>query len=141
MSSPELLRQLNQSTWPLGEQVSEWDFGAPRYDDGLPKQSILSLDDGGIRGYVSLQFLTLLMSYIDRWERLRDEQGFETLTALPPSAEPGPLPLQVLSKQELHAISTHIVDFFQGALPSQRFRDSRPLCEYFDFIGGSGTGG
>ena len=142
-SSSKLPEQTGQSTWPIGEGVSEWDFGFSKHDRPHLKQSVLSFDDGGTRGYASLLILRTLMTYIIVWERLRDEEGYETLIALSRSARPGGLhPPQALSMQQLRTINICLTSHHPAFCPEYvDLRDSRPPCEYFDFIVGSGTGG
>ena len=56
----------------LDDVVSDQDFGKPDKNDDQPKQTILSVDDGGVRGYVSLLVLRALMVKIDFWEHERE---------------------------------------------------------------------
>ena len=124
--------------------TSQWDFGRVN-NPSMKKECILTLDDGGTRGIVSLLVLKTLMEHIKDCERqlnnLQQSERSETIGALtiiglPDDRDihPSPIPTQ------LSQVSTAGPEsVFAPILPI--LNDLPRPCEYFDIIVGAGTGG
>ena len=126
----------------LDDTTSDLKFGDTAETGAASKQSILSLDDGGVRGYVALLVLRRLMVEIDHWERETEEGDVGATTDPTPAKRPStdsattPSPIN----HPLSRVSTVASPQQMEPILQTSSALARP-CDYFDFIVGSGTGG
>ncbi|KAL9050824.1 MAG: hypothetical protein Q9162_006411 [Coniocarpon cinnabarinum] len=127
----------NRSLQSLDDAMSgKYAFESPETD--AMKHTILSLDDGGVRGYVALLVLRRLMDDIDYWERRNEDEGPVSRdemyrdALIRPNQSSSPLSQTVSDSTSTSQGLEHIKQVSQSLI--------KP-CEYFDFIVGSGTGG
>jgi len=114
-------------------------------------QHLLSFDGGGIRGYSSLLILKELMTVVERIEKAEDasvESSYDPLPYISP-------PNNRLSKKPSRKITTFVngsggprkdtaTANGNGTAPQptpQQARSKFLPCHYFDFVGGTSTGG
>ena len=93
-------------------------FATVDEDSPWARKYILSLDGGGVRGYSSLLLLKHLMEEIAILEKDNDAQA--TSSAFSPLIDPNSLYSDPMTKE---------------------LKDTFRPCHYFDFVGGSSTGG
>lgn len=58
---------------PVEDQISGFDFGVPQNEQAYSGNSILCIDDGGVRGYVALLMLKALMETISSVEEQSEQ--------------------------------------------------------------------
>lgn len=127
-------------------------------DDAWSRSSVLTLDDGGVRGYVALLWLRKLMTTIKqieasqtgprgrrRWQTRSHTPGFSPLR--PPSKKTSfslaetQKPSRQPTMSSLNRVGILRRQSMAPPDPTKMDEDDYLPCHYFDFIGGSGTGG
>ena len=127
-----------KSVKSIDDAISDWNFGIGDQEADVSNQVILSLDDGGVRGYVALLVLRQLMVYVDYWERRVEEEGVGLVNV----AASGKQPFVDRPSSPLSQSLSRSTTGSQRLEPLQQTSSNLANpCEYFDFIIGSGTGG